>query len=105
VELVTGTNLKDVDLRKKLYASDAAGLQAAHDPMLDVARLIEKPAREARKIHETQEEIKKQAYARIAQARFAVEGIARCPDAAFTLRLSYGTVRGYEEDGKQIAPF
>ena len=105
VELVTGTNLKDVDLRKKLYASDAAGLQAAHDPMLDVARLIDKPAREARKIHETQEEIKKQAYAEIAQARFAVEGTGSYPDATFTLRLSYGTVRGYEEDGKQIAPF
>jgi peptidase S46-like protein len=105
VELVTGTNLKDVDLRKKLYAGDAAGLQAAHDPMLDVARLIDKPAREARKIHETQEEIKKQAYAEIARARFAVEGTGSYPDATFTLRLSYGTVRGYEEDGKQIAPF
>ena len=105
VELVTGTNLKDVDLRKKLYAGNAAGLQAAHDPMLDVARLIDKPAREARKIHETQEEIKKQAYAEIARARFAVEGTGSYPDATFTLRLSYGTVRGYEEDGKQIAAF
>src|SRR5438132_3247786 len=105
VELITGTNLKDVDLRKKLYAGDAAGLQAAHDPMLDVARLIDNPAREARKIHETQEEIKKQAYAEIAQARFAAEGTGSYPDATFTLRLSYGTVRGHEEDGKQIAPF
>src|SRR5207302_6032620 len=58
VELVHGTKLKDVDLRKKLYAGAAAGLSAAHDPMLDVARLIDKPARDARKIHETQEEIK-----------------------------------------------
>src|SRR5437764_239190 len=105
VELVSGTKLKDVDLRKKLYRGDAAGLQAAHDPMLDVARLIDKPAREARKTHETQEEIKKQAYAEIAKARFAVEGTENYPDATFTLRLSYGTVRGYEEDGKQIAPF
>jgi nicotinamide mononucleotide adenylyltransferase len=105
VELVSGTKLKDVAVRKKLYAGDAAGLQAARDPMLEVARLIDKPAREARKIHETQEEIKKQAYAEIAKARFAVEGTGNYPDATFTLRLSYGTVRGYEEDGKQIAPF
>ena len=105
VELVTGTKLKDVDLRKSLYGKDAAALQAAHDPMLDVARMIEGPAREARKAHDTQEEIKKQAYAEIAKARFAVEGTSNYPDATFTLRLSYGTVRGYEEDGKQIPAF
>ena len=105
VELVTGTKLKDVDFRKNLYAKDAAALQAAHDPMLDLARMIEAPARDAREAHEAQEEIKKQAYAEIAKARFAIEGTSNYPDATFTLRLSYGRVRGYEEDGKQVAPF
>jgi Peptidase S46 len=105
VELVTGTKLKDVEVRKSLYAGNAAGLQAAHDPMLDLARLIDQPAREARKIHEAQEEIKRQAYAEIAEARFAIEGTSSYPDATFTLRLSYGTVRGYEEDGKQVPAF
>src|SRR5438128_8822707 len=104
-ELVKGTKLKDVDVRKNLYATDAAALKAAHDPMLDVARLIDAPAREVRKLHDAQEEIKKQAYAEIARARFAIEGTSNYPDATFTLRLSYGTVRGYEEDGKQIAAF
>ena len=105
VELVIGTKLKDVDFRKNLYAKDAAALQAAHDPMLDLARMIEAPASDARKAHEAQEEIKKQAYAEIANARFAIEGTSNYPDATFTLRLSYGRVRGYEEDGKQVAPF
>ena len=105
VELVSGTKLKDASVRKDLYLKNTASLQAAHDPMLDVARLIETPAREVRKAHETQEEIKKQAYAEIAQARFALEGTNNYPDATFTLRLSYGTVRGYEEDGKQIPVF
>jgi len=105
VELVTGTKLKDVDFRRNLYAKDAAASQAAHDPMLDVARMIEAPASDARKAHEAQEEIKKQAYAEIANARFAIEGTSNYPDATFTLRLSYGRVRGYEEDGKQVAPF
>ena len=104
VELVTGTRMKDVDFRKNLYAKDAAALQAAHDPMLDLARMIEAPARDAREAHEAQEEIKKQAYAEIAKARFAIEGTSNYPDATFTLRLSYGRVRGYE-DGKQVAPF
>ena len=105
VELVSGTKLKDVAVRKDLYAKDAAALQAAHDPMIDVARLLDGPAREAKKIHDAQDEIKKQAYSEIAKARFAIEGTGSNPDATFTLRLSYGTVRGYEQDGKQIPAF
>jgi hypothetical protein len=105
VELVSGTKLKDVAVRKDLYGKDPAALQAARDPMLDLARLIEAPARAARKIYETQQEIKKQAYSDIAKARFAIEGTGSYPDATFTLRLSYGTVRGYEQDRKQIPAF
>jgi nicotinamide mononucleotide adenylyltransferase len=104
-ELVKGTRLKDVSLRKELYGKDAVALEAAHDPMIDLARMIEAPAREARKAHETQEEIKRQAYGEIAKARFALEGTNNYPDATFTLRLSYGKVLAYEEDGKQIPPF
>src|SRR6266853_1267123 len=105
VELVSGTKLKDVAVRKELYSKDAAALQAAHDPMLDLARLVDGPAREARKINDAQDEIKKQAYSEIAKARFAIEGTSSYPDATFTLRLSYGTVRGYEQDRKQIPAF
>jgi len=105
VELVAGTKLKDVGIRKDLYHKDAAALQAGHDPMIDLARLIDGSARDARKIYDAQDEIKKQAYSEIAKARFAVEGAISYPDATFTLRLSYGTVRGYEQDGKQIPAF
>jgi hypothetical protein len=104
-ELVKGTRLKDLSFRKDVYQKDAAALQTAHDPMLDLARMIDAPAREARKAHDAQEEIKRQAYAEIAKALFAVEGMSNYPDATFTLRLSYGRVAGYEEDGKQIPPF
>ena len=105
VNLVTGTKLKDVAVRKNLYTKGAAALQAAHDPMIDLARLVDTPARDARKIHDAQEEIKKQAYSEIAKARFTIEGTGSYPDATFTLRLSYGTVRGYEQDGKQVPAF
>jgi nicotinamide mononucleotide adenylyltransferase len=105
LELVNGTKLKDVAIRKSFYAKDRAALQVAHDPMLDLARMIDGPARDARKAQETQEEIKKQAYAEIANARFAIEGTNNYPDATFTLRLSYGRVRGYEEEGKQVPAF
>src|SRR5437867_6599123 len=105
VELVSGSKLKDVAVRKGLYAKDAIALQAAHDPMIDLARLVDGSARQAKKIYDAQDEIKKQAYSEIANARFAIEGAGSNPDATFTLRLSYGTVRGYEQDGKQIPAF
>jgi hypothetical protein len=35
---------------------------------------------------------------------FAAEGERIYPDATFTLRLAYGTVRGYEEEGRRVAP-
>jgi len=104
-ELIKGTQLKDVAFRKKLYEGGKAALDASYDPMIDIARAIDPTARQAKKVFETQEEIKQQAYGEIAKARFAVEGTSSYPDATFTLRLSYGTVRGYEENGKQIPAF
>src|SRR5438876_1747207 len=59
VEVVTGTNLTSVSVRKELYIKDVAALQAAHDPMIDLARMIDGPARQARKIYDAQDEIKK----------------------------------------------
>jgi hypothetical protein len=103
-ELVTGTKLKDVGVRKQLYTGGAAAVSAANDPMIALAKLVDDPAREARKVFDAQDEVKQQAYAEIAKARFSLEGTSNYPDATFTLRLSYGTVRSYEEHGKKIAP-
>ena len=104
-ELVKGTQLKDVAFRKKLYAGGKAAIETAHDSMIDIARAIDPTARQAKKVFEIQEEIKQQAYAEIAKGRFATQGASTYPDATFTLRLSYGTVRGYEENGKQVSAF
>ncbi|MFN2507415.1 MAG: S46 family peptidase [Chthoniobacterales bacterium] len=101
-EVVKGTKLRDVAFRRQIYEGGASALAAARDPMIDLARLIDGPAREARKVWEAQDEIKQQAYAEIARARFAIQGTSTYPDATFTLRLSYGPVKGYEENGKQI---
>jgi hypothetical protein len=103
-ELVVGTKLKDVSLRKKLYAAAPADVQAANDPMIELARLVDPEARAVRKIIETQDEIKRQAHAKITRARFAAEKTGSYPDATFTLRLAFGTVKGYEENGQAI-PF
>ncbi|PYI93858.1 MAG: serine protease [Verrucomicrobia bacterium] len=105
VELIKGTKVKEVAVRKQLYEGGAAAVTAAKDPMIELARLVDGPARAARKVFETQDETKQQAYGDIAKARFAIEGTSNYPDATFTLRLSYGAVRGYEENGKPIAAF
>jgi hypothetical protein len=47
-------------------------------------------------------EAKQQSHAKIAKARFALEGTSNYPDATFTLRLAFGTVKGFEEGGKKI---
>ncbi len=103
-ELVHGTKVKDVALRKKLYSEGTPAVAAADDPMIELARLIDNDARVVRKIMETQNESKQQGHAQIAKARFAIEGTSSYPDATFTLRLAYGAVKGYEENGAQI-PF
>ena len=102
-ELINTTQVRDVAFRKKLYTGGAAAVAAAHDSMIEVARLIDTEARALRKIVEAQSEIKQQAQALIGKARFAIEGANTYPDATFTLRLSYGTVKGYEENGAPVA--
>jgi hypothetical protein len=104
-ELIKGTKVKDPAVRKQLYEGGAAAVTAVKDPMIELARLIDGPARAARKVYEAQDETKQQAYGDIAKARFAIEGTSNYPDATFTLRLSPGAVRGYEENGKPIAAF
>jgi hypothetical protein len=42
---------------------------------------------------------------KIAKARFAVYGTGTYPDATFSLRLSYGKVEGWSENGTAVAPF
>lgn len=104
-ELIMGTKLDDVALRKKLYEGGKEAVADSQDPMILLAKLVDKEARAVRKIMETQvEEPKKQAYDKIARAKFAVEGTSAYPDATFTLRLAFGQVKGYEEGGKKI-PF
>jgi len=103
-QLIHETTVKDVAFRKKLRASTPEEIKAQTDPMIELARLIDTEARSVRKISEGQSEIKQQAYAKIAKARFAFAGDSTYPDATFTLRLSYGVVKGYEEDGQHV-PF
>jgi len=105
-ELITGTKLKDPAFRKELAAGGKAVIDASTDPMIVVARLIDPKAREVRKRYESElTGVERSNYAKIARALFETEGTKLYPDATFTLRLSYGAVEGYMENGKKIPPF
>ena len=74
--------------------------------MIELAKLIDPKARELRKSYETKiDEPKRNAYSALAKARYALDGANSYPDATFTLRLSYGTVKGYTEDGKKVPAY
>jgi peptidase S46-like protein len=105
-ELIAGTKLKDVAYRKELVAGGSKAIEASTDPMIVLARLIDPKARELRKRFENEVTgVERANYAKIARARFETEGDKLYPDATFTLRLSYGAVKSYMENGKRVSPF
>ncbi len=105
-ELIEGTKLKDPEFRKQLAAGGRKAIEESNDPMIELARSIDPEARAARKRYEDEVVgVERTNYAKIARALFETEGTKLYPDATFTLRLSYGAVKGYMENGKQVAPF
>lgn len=104
-ELITGSKIRDLEFRRKLYAMSAEELAKVDDPLLALARAVDADARAGRKVIEAQVEVKQQAHARIAKVRYAKDGDKVSPDATFTLRLAYGTVKGLQQDGVDIAPY
>jgi hypothetical protein len=104
-ELIEGSQLADVGVRKKIAAGGVAAIKASNDPMIKLARQVDARARELRTMFDEQvDEPQKQAYGKISLARFEILGTDTNPDATFTLRLAFGTVKGYQERGKIVAP-
>jgi peptidase S46-like protein len=105
-EMISGTKLKDPAYRKELAAGGMKAIESSTDPMIVVAREIDAKGREVRKRYESEVTgVERANYAKIARALFETEGTNLYPDATFTLRLSYGTVQGYMENGKKVPPF
>jgi len=104
-DLIANTKLADVTVRKQLYEGGQAAIDASTDPLIMVMRAVDPEARAARKEFDDKvDSVVRRDGAVIARARFAKSGFNEPPDATFTLRLSYGAVRGYKENGKAI-PF
>jgi len=104
-KLVQGSQLGDPAVRRKLFEGGSKAIAASNDPMIEMARRIDSDGRAIRSRYEADvESVERRAGEQIARARFEAWGKEVYPDATFTLRLSYGAVEGYEENGRRIHP-
>jgi hypothetical protein len=105
-EAIEGTKLGDPAVRKALMSGGPQAVAASTDPLIVFARKVEPFSRERIKWTEDNvQSVETPAGEKIGKARFAVYGKSANPDATFTLRLSYGTVKGYPMNGTQAPPF
>jgi hypothetical protein len=104
-ELVNGTKLDDPAVRKKLLEGGEAAVAASNDAMIVLARKLDTMRRELIKWQEDNvDSVLQKAGEQLGKARFAAYGKTTYPDATFTLRLSYGQVKGYPMNGTN-APY
>ena len=102
---IAGTKMADPAFRKSLVEGGKSAVEASTDPLIDLARRTDPLVRELRKwLEDNVESVERSAGEKIGRARFAVYGKSIYPDATFTLRLAYGTVKGYPMNGTQAPP-
>jgi hypothetical protein len=103
-DLFTGTKLIDPKVRKALIEGGEKAVAESIDPLIVLVRKVDPILRELRKwIEDHLDSQMKIAGEKLGKARFAIYGKSVPPDATFTLRLSYGTIKGYPMNGT-IAP-
>ena len=103
---VSFTHLGDPKVRLSLWQGGQAAIDASKDPMIVLARQVEPIARALRDAWDNDVVApQRQASEALARARFARDGTSAYPDATFTQRLSYGVVKGWDENGKQVPAF
>ncbi len=104
--LIENTKLDDPNVRKQLYEGGEAAINASTDPLIVLQRAIDPQARELRKTYDDKvDSVIRKAGVNIAKVALAEHGTDSYPDATFTLRLSYGAVKGYTVGGKHIPYF
>lgn len=102
---IENTNLENLETRKQLWEGGQKAIDASTDPLIVMMHDIEPDAFALQKRYEDEvQSPERTAGAKLARIRFAKEGTNAYPDATFTVRLSYGTVKGYTENGQGIVP-
>jgi hypothetical protein len=105
-QLVSGSRLQEVPYRKELVQGGLQAVADCQDPVVALARAIDPESRELRKnFEDLVQGVERANHALLATVTFKMQGTSVYPDATFTLRLSFGPVKGYAENGKTVAPF
>ena len=100
------SKLGDVAFRKALWEGGQSAVQSSDDPLIKFVLATDSASREVRKEYEARVEGPTvRALERIARARFAAYGTSIYPDATFTVRITYGKVAGWIENGVAVPPF
>jgi hypothetical protein len=100
------SGLGDPALRRRLWEGGIAAIRASNDPMIQYVLATDASSRAVRKEWESRVSGPvDRAQERIARARFAIYGTAIYPDATFSLRITYGKVAGWNNNGIQVGPF
>ncbi|HEY4113563.1 MAG TPA: S46 family peptidase [Rhizomicrobium sp.] len=103
---LAASKLGDVNLRKQLWDGGLAAVQASDDPLIKYVLATDAASRAIRKEYEDKVTgPTDRAAEKIAKARFAVYGTSTYPDATFSLRISYGKVEGWTDNGVTVPPF
>jgi hypothetical protein len=103
--LVTETKLGDPKVRAALFAGGLDAVKASQDPLIRYVLAHDADARAIKDRYRFEIEAPvTAAQAKLAQARFAAYGTDVYPDATFTLRLSYGAVKGWTYQGVTVKP-
>lgn len=104
-DVIAHTRVKDVAFRKQLVEGGKAAIDSSNDPLIRLVELTDPDSRAVRKKFEDEiESVLKKNDELVAKATFEAYGTSTYPDATFTLRLSYGQVKGYNEGDRHIAP-
>jgi V8-like Glu-specific endopeptidase len=104
--LIDGTRLADPAFRAQALAMTPEQLAASGDPLIAFVLANDDAAQALRTQWESAVSgPTSRAGEKIAQARFAAYGTNLYPDATFSLRLSYGQVKGWTYRGVTVTPF
>jgi hypothetical protein len=105
-ELIDKTRITDPEINALLRAGGKAAVDVATDPMIVLARTLEPRAQAVEKKYADEvTTVQSATYPKVGAAVMAIDGGKVSSDATGTLRLSYGTVKSYVEDGKKVSPY
>jgi hypothetical protein len=104
--LIDDSKISDMDFRKNLFNLSYEELKKVDDPLLQYIIKLEPYLREERDWYESNiESVMTVQGKKINDIKFKLYGKTVYPDATFTLRLSYGKIKGYLDTNQISVPF